>query len=270
MDVAARGAPGKPVTSEGRSAIPFIIPHLPECGALLADEVQGVRAFGSESQAEVLQTPLNERLAQMRTNIDYTIEYHRAAAIMGNYINSNGDATSLFTTLGVTQQTQAMRFHATSRSAARNKAFLAIKIVKAALGGIPFTGLTALCGDDFWAALIGDADTRATYLNQVQASELRGNPTDALTAYGIRWEWYSGTSAVNMGVDAYLIPRGVPGLCITRFAPANCVETVNTIGLPYYAKAEPMDFGKGYQLEAQSNPLNLVTRPAAIVKLTHA
>ena len=270
VDVAPRGAPGKPVYGDGRSAIPFIIPHMPERANILADEVQGVRAFGSESQAEVLTTVLNERLAQMRRNIDYTMEYHRAAAIMGNYINANGDATSLFTAFGVSQQTQAMGLHATNSSAARNKTFLAIKKVKAALGGIPWTGMTALCGDDFWTALLTDKDTNATYLNQVQAAELRGNPTNSFMAYGVNWEWYSGTSAVNFGSDAYLVPTGVPGLMITRFAPANYNETVNSIGLPYYAKSEPMEFGKGYKLEAQSNALNLITRPAAIIKLTHA
>ena len=270
VDVAPRGGPGKIVTGDGRRAIPFLIPHLPERANILADEVQGVRAFGSDNLAEVLQTRLNERLAQMRRNIDYTMEYHRAQSLMGNYVNANGEATSLFTAFGVTQQTQAMGFHASNHSAARGKAFLAIKMVKAALGGIPWTGLTALCGDDFWSALLGDLDTNATYLNQVQAAELRGTPTNSFLAYGINWEWYSGTSTVNFGSDAYLIPQGVPGLCITRFAPANYIETVNTIGLPYYSKSEPMDMGKGYEIEAQSNPLNLVTRPAAIVKLTHA
>jgi len=270
VDVMPRGAPGKIVTGDTRRALPFLIPHLPERAAILADEVQGVRAFGSENAGEVLQTRLNERLAQMRRNIDYTMEYHRALALKGTYVDSNGDATNLFTAFGVVQQTQSMGFHATNSSAARNKTFLAIKMVKAALGGIPWTGLTALCGDDFWTALLTDKDTNATYLNQVQAAELRGNPVNSFTAYGVNWEWYSGTSTVNFGSDAYLVPNGVPGLCITRFAPANYIETVNTLGLPYYAKSEPMDMGKGYEIEAQSNPLNLVTRPAAIIKLTHA
>lgn len=55
---------------------------------------------------------------------------------------------------------------------------------------------------------------------------------------------------------------------ITRYAPANYTETVNTMGLPMYAKAEPRKFNKGFDIEAQTNPLNLCTRPGAIVKLT--
>jgi hypothetical protein len=83
------------------------------------------------------------------------------------------------------------------------------------------------------------------------------------------WERYRGTSQVKIpDNEAYAVPMGVDGLFVTRFAPADYNETVNTRGLPYYAKGEPMKFGKGWEMEAQSNQLNLCTRPAAIIKLT--
>ena len=55
---------------------------------------------------------------------------------------------------------------------------------------------------------------------------------------------------------------------LSRFAPANYAETVNTIGLPYYAKSRMLDFDKGVEIEAQSNVLNIATRPTALVELT--
>lgn len=269
VPVAPRGAPGKVVTGETRSAIPFVIPHLPEAASLLADEVQGVRAFGSENQAEILMTKLNERLAQMRRNIDYTIESHRLAAIMGNYIDSNGNNVSLFTTFGVAQQTHAMGWHVSNSSAARTKCTEVLAKIEDALGGIPFSGVRVLCGATFWASMLEDKDVKATYLNTQMAADLRRDPRLEFDFNGITWTRYRGTASVLVGAsEAYAIPQGVPGLLITRFAPANYAETVNTVGLPYYAKAEPLKFGKGYELEAQSNPLNLVTRPAAVIKLT--
>lgn len=269
VPVAPRGAPGKVVTGEGRRVLPFLIPHLPEVASLLADEVQGVRAFGAESQAEVLTTKLNERLAQMRRNIDYTIESHRLAAIMGNYIDANGDATSLFTAFGVSQQTHAMGWHATNSSTARTKCTEVLAKIEDALGGIPFTGVRVLCGATFWASMLEDKDVKATYLNTQMAADLRRDPRMEFDFNGFTWTRYRGTASVLVGAtDAYAIPQGVPGLLITRFAPANYSETVNSIGLPYYAKAEPLKFNKGYEIEAQSNPLNLVTRPAAVIKLT--
>ena len=50
-------------------------------------------------------------------------------------------------------------------------------------------------------------------------------------------------------------------------APANYNETVNTLGLPFYSKAEPRSLGKGWNLEAQSNPLALCLFPGALVEL---
>lgn len=268
VDIAPRGGPGQPVGGETRKIHSFRVPHLPERGALLADEVQGVRAFGTESQAEVLTTRLNDRLATLRRNIDYTLESHRLAAIMGSYYDANGTATSLFTTFGVSQQTLAFAL-GTTTTKIRSKCLTTLGYIETALDGIPFSGVRALCGATFFDNLITHGNVEATYLNQQQASELRGDPRQEINFGGIVFERYRGTSAVKVGDnDAYAIPVGVPGLFLTRFAPADYAETVNTLGLPYYAKSEPLKFNKGYELEAQSNPLNLCTRPAAIIKLT--
>jgi hypothetical protein len=68
--------------------------------------------------------------------------------------------------------------------------------------------------------------------------------------------------------QAQLVPEGVPELFKSAFAPADYMETVNTLGIPYYSKLETMPFGKGVAGEAQSNPLHLCTRPLAIIRLT--
>ncbi|MGL4505183.1 MAG: major capsid protein, partial [Aeromonas sobria] len=50
--------------------------------------------------------------------------------------------------------------------------------------------------------------------------------------------------------------------------PANYNETINTKGLPFYAKGEVMRFDKGIDLEGQSNPLNVCTSPLAVRHLS--
>ena len=69
---------------------------------------------------------------------------------------------------------------------------------------------------------------------------------------------------------AYLVPQGIANLLITKYAPGDYVTTVNQPGLPLYVMSEEMPMGKGFYLEAQSNPINLCTRPASIIKLTKA
>ena len=51
-------------------------------------------------------------------------------------------------------------------------------------------------------------------------------------------------------------------------APADWMETVNTIGLEYYARMDEKPKGRGFDLEVQSNPLTLCTYPEALVELT--
>lgn len=268
VDVAPRGGPGKPIGDTPRKIHTFRVPHLPEVSAVMADEVQGVRAFGSDNQAEVLETRINDRLQTMRNNIDYTIEAHRLAAIQGNFYNSNGVLTSLFTTFGVTQQNLAYVL-GTATTKVRQKIMDTLEMIETALDGVPFTGVRVLCGKTFWKEFIEHPVVKETYLNTQMAASLRGDPRMEVDFGGFMWERYRGTSAVKVAdAEAYAVPEGVPGLFITRFAPANYNETVNTIGLPYYAKGEPMKMGKGWEMEAQSNPVNLCTRPHSVIKLT--
>ena len=86
---------------------------------------------------------------------------------------------------------------------------------------------------------------------------------------GILFEEYPGTVGTVPFIEAgaaYFFPVGAPGLFTTSFAPADYIETVNTVGLPYYAKQQVMDFDKGVMLNTQSNPLCLCTRPMCLVR----
>ena len=56
----------------------------------------------------------------------------------------------------------------------------------------------------------------------------------------------------------------------TIYAPADYIETVNTVGLPFYAKQQLMDFDKGVEIETQSNPLCINTRPRTVIRITGA
>jgi hypothetical protein len=68
--------------------------------------------------------------------------------------------------------------------------------------------------------------------------------------------------------EAYLVPQGIAELLVTRYAPGDYMDAVNSPGLPLYLKSEELPFGKGYGLEAQSNPINFCSRPGAIIRLT--
>lgn len=86
--------------------------------------------------------------------------------------------------------------------------------------------------------------------------------------YGpVMFEEYRGkVGTVNYIADneCRFFPLAVPGLFETTFAPANYIETVNTIGLPVYAKTTPDPKGRWVDIDVQSNPLVYCTRPRVL------
>lgn len=266
-----RGGPGATGKEDKRSGYSILIPHLKQAGALYADSVQGVRAFGQPNQLKTVEAARDEQLERMARNLDFTLEYHRLGAIQGRVYDSDGATVLLncFTAFGEAEPAE-VDFdldNASPASGVVRKACAGIvRAIATALGAQPFTGVWAPCGDTFWDQLIAHAEVRQTYLNQAEANQLRtGTAFETLNYGGITFENYRGYGSVAIGATkCRFVPLGVPDLFITRFGPADYMSTVNTIGLPRYSSAEPMKHGRGLDLEAQSNPINICTRPSVL------
>lgn len=269
-----RGAPAQNVKSDKRKLINFNTIHLPQRARILADQIVGVRAFGSDSELQTVQTVVNKRLAKMRYALDATIEYQRIGALKGQILDANGSTVleDLFTRFGLTQQTKAMVF-ATATTNIRGKVMEAKRLMEDALGNAMYTGARALCSASFFDALVNHAKVESAFVNWQSNETLRQDVRAGFLFAGVLWEEYRGTVGgvdfIGSG-DAYLVPEGVPDLFVTNYAPADYVEAAGSLGLPYYAKQELLDFGKGVDLEAQSNPISVCTRPRAVIKLTAA
>lgn len=272
VPAAERGAPGTPQTGDKRTMIDIRTTHLPQRATVMADEVQNVRSFGTETELETVQNVVNKRLAKMRRNLDATIEYQRLGAIKGQVLDADGSTVllNLFTTFGVSQQTHDMVLD-NSATSVRLKTIAAKRLVEAELGGLTYRSLRVLCSETFFDALIGHADVKTAYERWLDGEFLRNDPRAGFNFAGVLWEEYRGAVGAIDFIEensAYMVPEGVPDLFVTNYAPANYSETVNTIGLPYYAKQEPLAFNKGIDIEAQSNPISICTRPRTVIKLT--
>jgi ATP-dependent protease ClpP protease subunit len=83
-------------------------PQLAAILTILADEVQNVRAFGSESMLEGVQAVVNQRMSEMASKMDATLEHLRIGAIKGQILDADGSAViyDLFTEFGVTAHTE--------------------------------------------------------------------------------------------------------------------------------------------------------------------
>ena len=267
VPVTPRGAQGMINGKSTRAVHSFAIPHLPQTDTILADSVQNVRAFGTEDQLQTIQQVINQRMATMRNSNEYTIESHRVAAIQGKYFNAAGNINSVYTLFGVTEQVVPMGLTVDTTDVI-TKCTAVIDAVEEGLGGMPYDHVHVMCSKDFFDALVAHPKVKELYLNSVSNQAIRGEMRHTFEFGGVIFERYNGTTDVSITAgEARAFPVGVPELFITRFAPANYAETVNTIGLPMYAKMEEMRLGKGYELEVQSNPLNICTRPKALIKL---
>lgn len=272
---AARGVPGRPMGNDKRNLLSINTIHLPQRATIVADEVQNLRAFGSETEVETAQNLMNKKLAKMRRDLDTTIEYQRMGALKGQVLDADGSSVILdmFDTFGVAQTSHNLVLGTASTKVAL-KVVEAKRKLEAALGGLMYTGLRVLCSASFFDALVGHAAVEKAYDRWMNGEFLRtGDHRGGFFYAGVYWEEYRGNVGGNAFIadgEAYMIPEGVAELFVTHYAPADYMETVNTIGLPYYAKQELMDFNKGVMVETQSNPISLCTRPQTIVKLLAA
>jgi len=272
-----RGGPGETMDKVKRVMRAVSVPRFQVDGAIMAEEVQGVRAFGSETAVEIVISKLEEHMANGRVNLEITHEHSRLGAVKGVITYKDNSTLDLFAEFGVSQigEIDFDLDNANPKDGALRLACqTVIRTLSTELGGIPFQGIRALCGDDFFDALLAHSEVRATYKNWPQAQILRegyiepnGKSYGAFEFGGIVWENYRGSSATNVvTAKVHLFPEGIPGLFRTIYAPGDYNETVNTLGRPLYAKMWAMENDKGYNFELQSNALQICTRPRALLK----
>ena len=134
------------------------------------------------------------------------------------------------------------------------------------LGAAPYDHIHAICGADFFDDLIAHPEVTTAYDRYLDGAFLRhGQARGSFEYSGVVFEEYRGRVGTVDFTDAskaYFFPVGVPGLFRQYNAPADFVETANTIGLPRYAKqAADQQFARWVMLHVQSNPLPICTRP---------
>lgn len=270
----AYGSTGDSTTLDKRSVKPLSLIHLPTTGAVWAHEVQGVRAFGTENVAETVEAKRDKVLQKMRMRIEATLRYHRIKALQGTILDADGTTTLLnvFTEFGVTQQTKDIAL-GTATTNVKKAIEEAKELAEDALGdSTMITGWRMYCGRDWFNSFVSHAKIESAYqfFNANYLSESQSKRP--FNMFDVEFHKVYGNVGGKLFIptaEAYLVPVTVDmDTYITRFGPANYIETVNTLGLPFYGKAKIMDFDKGVTMEAQSNALSIPTRPRSIIKMT--
>ena len=270
-----RGSVGEPVKLGPRTMVNLPTVHLPQRGSMLADEVQGIRAFGKETEVEAASARFAQKLGLAKSQIDITMEYHRIGAIKGQVLDADGTTVLLdvYSAFGMTQQTKFFVL-GTAGTKVKQKCVELKRMIQAKLGGRSFTKVRVLCSESFFDDLVGHATVEKAYELYNQNSHARTDQTGTGFEFAdVIFEVYAGgigtTEFIPDGL-AYAYPEGVSNLFQTWYAPADWMETVNTLGLPYYAKQEVMPYNKGVSFESQSNPLNFCSLPEVVIECSAA
>jgi len=270
VSASERGSTPATVVGDKYESRPFKTLHLSQRSNVLAEEVQNVRLFGTEDTAAGVEMKINELLGKHVQNLQLTKENHMLGAIKGQIIDADGSTVllDLHNEMGTTATTYDFPF-TTATAKIQNEVVELKRIVDAQLGGVPYTGIHVLCGKNWFDEFVAHPKVEESWLRFTSSSNLRDDLRRGFPYGGVTFEEYRGGAGVTIDDDeAWAIPMGVSDLFIARYAPADYMETVNTIGLDFYAKSEPMELNKGVVMETQTNPLHLCTRPNAIVNLT--
>lgn len=254
--------------------------HIEHDEFIYADDIQNVRAFGSEVQLQALTELVNDKLETLVNKFDITEEWHLVNAIQGRLVDADGtELFNAFTDFGVSQTSVDFTF-------ATLTADMGARLVQIArhmednLLGETMTGVHGLVGSTWFDRFIShpsivDAykfysstqepnreDVRRRFVHKgVVIEEYRGratylNPNDTVT-----------TRAFIADTEARFFPVGTRQTFLNYYGPADFVSAANKPGQRLSVRMLPDPSGKDkfVGMHAQTNPFALCTRPALLV-----
>lgn len=270
-----RGGPGETVGGESRNLRNFNVPHFQRDDSVMAEEVQNVRSFGTESELETVMDRVTRKMARHTRSLDFTLENLRLGAISGIILDKDGttELLDIFDAFGISEPSALDFALNTSTTDVRGKCATILDAVQDALEGFQVPRVYGLAGDTFFHSLVTHSKVEDTYKNWEASVNLRADVRLPFEFGGISWVRYhtkpkaktaKGGTAMISDKTARFVAAGVPELFITRFAPGDYMDTVNTTGLPRYARQWDRDDDKGRHLQVQMNALCLCTQPSAL------
>lgn len=277
VEPSARGGPGETTGDDKRNMVPFNVDHYERDDAVMADEVQNVRAFGTEGEVEQVQDRVMKKADRHLRDLDMTLEHQRVGAVKGIVTSKSGKVLhDLYSRFGLAVPDPiSLELDVDGTKVDEILEKDVAWSIEDTLDSF-YDGFHVWCGREFHLAMWNHPRIRETYIATNGAATLRGPIPDKFEIGKFTFERYkTGRKATQDLGSAYIAddegrvtPYGVPGLFITRFAPADYIETVNTPGLPRYMKQIAKTNGKGVDIELQSNPISLCTQPGALRRLT--
>ncbi|KAF0115596.1 MAG: hypothetical protein FD149_1555 [Rhodospirillaceae bacterium] len=239
LPTATVGSPGTVGVRGKRKIRSFMIPHIPHDDVVLPEEVQGIRAFGSEGDLAALSDVLSLHLGSMRDKHAITLEYLRMGALKGIILDADGSTLyNLYAEFAITPKTIAFDL-SNAGTDVKAKCLELKRHIEDNLLGEFMTEFHCFVSPEFFDAFTGHAKVVKAWENWQQGEALRSDQRKGFTFAGVTFAEYRGQATDPEGNvrrfiaagEGHAFPVGTMQTFLTYFAPADFNEAHNTLGL---------------------------------------
>lgn len=257
----------------------YTLTHNPIVDALHPWDVAGKSAYGDLSQADTTAAALARKMEKIRKSFDITQEVARFKTLStGAAYAPNGTVVAnYYTDFGITRKEVDFALSTSTTEVVAKVEEIIASFQDNAKDGEVVTGVTAYCSPEFFGALIAHSKISSAYqyYSATANQEILRNRAGGNGLYR-RFE-YAGVSFVEVRTvlggeklvpakDAIFVANGVDDAFVTYYGPALRFGFENTIALPQYMWT--FDDGRGVEktIEAESNYLNVLRKPALVAR----
>lgn len=269
LDPSAIGvaAPDSAMGGLSRSAYSIASVKLGRVVNIGASDVQNVRAFGSESEAETFESVVGQKTRPVEDSINLTHEHLRLGAMKGVQLRADGvtEIFNFYNAAGITQpDVLELDFDTATRKELVEFFADLVAYMRDGAGAATPAGYVAVHGKNSFKKLVANDGVADAYDRWQEGAWLRQGAYKApFELFGVQ---HIESRSPSIGADEIALAPVMPGLFKTAFTPLDNPETANTLGLPIYANPERLPFGKGYGIEVASLPIHYVTRPEVLIQ----
>lgn len=276
-----RGAKPQTTSNDVRKIHSYYVPHFPVHDALLPSDIAGKSAYTNLSDAETEAAAMLRKMTKIRKSLDVTKEIARfQTMVTGQAYAPNGTVVAdFYSAMGVTRKEVDFLFGTSTTDVVDKCEEIRASFQASATDGSLITGVTAYCSPVFFKKLISHPKIQQGY-QYFMATEGQMILRNRAGGQGLYRRFsYAGVDFVEVGTvlagnalipsgEAYFVANGDEDAFVTYYSPAERFGIVNTIAEPMYLWQFRDPRGMEISIEAESNFLNTLRRPAYVAKGT--
>lgn len=250
------------------------------------EDIQGWRQPGTPDSAQAMAAVRVQKLGDMRTQVDQSLEYMKLQAIKGVTATPDGVVLAdMFEEFNIAQHTIDFALGTSTTNIGNKiselKRYLQTNLkTGAVMGGKP----VVIVGTEFFDKLVSHPELKQAYLYYAANLNVNRDATNSFMAWG-SVDQFEFKGVIFMTYDhAFKLPDGTVQKAVEEteghvipvvndlfrgyFGPSNKLSGANTVGREMFAYefTDPKD--EFHEMQVETSPLFFVTQPQVLVKLT--